>query len=103
MDQKPKYVPSFKINDLEMVQAYKYLGVWITTICNYNKAQQAQANQGKKAIFALRRLLAKLKYPPITIALKLFDVMILPVLSYGCELWGQAVNPELEAIEIHFL
>jgi len=42
-------------------------GVWITTNSNYNKAQQSQANQGKKAIFALQRLFAKLKYPPITI------------------------------------
>ena len=48
-----------------MVQAYKYLGVWLTGII----AQQAQANQRKKAIFVLQRLLAKLKYPPITIAL----------------------------------
>ena len=58
-------------------------------------------NKGKKAIFALQRLLARLKYPPI--ALKLFDVMILPVLSYGCELWGLVVDPELEATEMHFL
>ena len=78
--------------------------MWVTTNGNYTKAQQAQANRGKKAIlFALQRLLAKLKHPPITIAQKLFDVMILPVLSYGCELWGQALNPELEEIEIHFL
>ena len=111
--EKPKYVPlgksrslshfSFKSNDLEIIQTYKYLGVWITTNGNYNKSQQAQADQGKKAIFALQRLIVKLKYHPISIALKLFDVMILPVLSYGCELWGQAVNPELDAIEIHFL
>ena len=68
---KPKYgkkprsgsLFSFKSNDLEMVQAYKYLGVWITTNGNYIKAQQAQANQGKKAIFALQRLLAKFKAP----------------------------------------
>jgi len=83
-----------------MVQACKYLGVWITTNSNYNKPQQAQANQGKKAIFALQRLFAKLKYPPIPNALKLLDVMIL---TYGRELLGQAVNPELEAIGIHFL
>ena len=103
--EKPRSLPPFpyKSNDLEMVQACKYLGVWITTNSNYNKAQQAQASQGKKAVLALQRLFAKLKYPPIPIALKLFDVMILPVLSYGCEVWGQAVNPELEAIGIHFL
>ena len=56
---------------METVQAYKYLGVWLSTNRIYNKAQQAQANQGKKAIFTLQRLLAKLKYPPITTALKL--------------------------------
>jgi len=58
-------------------RAYKYLGVWITTNSNYSKAQQAQANQGKKAVFALQRLLAKLKYPCATIALEPFDIMIL--------------------------
>lgn len=94
---------SFKGMELEMVQAYKYLGVWLSTNRIYNKAQQAQANQGKKAIFALQRLLAKLKHPPITIALKLFDALILPVLSYGCELWGHVVDPEMEATEMHFL
>ena len=83
-----------------MVQAYKYLGVWITTNGNYIKAQQAQANQGKKDY---KDYLQSLKHPLITIALKLFDVMILPLLCYGCELWGQALNPELEAIETHFL
>ena len=29
--------------------------------------------------------------------------MILPVLSYGCELWGHVVDPEMEATEMHFL
>ena len=43
------------------------------------------------------------QYPHITIALKLFDVMILPVLSCGCELWGHVVDPELEATEMHFV
>ena len=50
--------------NLEMVQAYKYLGVWLSTNRIYNKAQQAQANQGKKAIFALQRLLACKVKPP---------------------------------------
>ena len=36
------------INHLEMVQTYKYLGVWLSTNRIYNKARQAQANQGRK-------------------------------------------------------
>ena len=30
--------------NLEMVQTYKYLGVWLSTNRIYNKARQAQAN-----------------------------------------------------------
>ena len=90
--KKPRLLSPFSFRgiDQKMVQPCKYLGVCLSTNCSYNKAQQAQANQGKKAIFALQRLLSKLKHPPITIVLKLFDVMIWPVLSYGCELCIQS-------------
>jgi len=67
------------------------------------RLSKPRQTEGRRLLFALQRLFEKLKYPPITTAQKLFDIMILPVLSYGCELRGQALNPELEAIEIHFL
>ena len=51
---------AFEDINLEIVQTYKYLGVWLSINRIYNKARQDQANQGKKAIFALQRLLAKL-------------------------------------------
>ena len=35
---------------LERVEAYKYLGVWITTDGSYGRAKQHFANQGKRAV-----------------------------------------------------
>ena len=92
---------AFEDINLEIVQTYKYLGVWLSINRIYNKARQAQANQGY--ICTTKITCKVIKYPPITIALKLFDLMILPVLSYDCELWGHVVDPELEATEMHFL
>ena len=61
---------------LERVEAYKYLGVWITTDGNY--------------IWE-------------SITLKLFDTMVLPILSYGAEIWGFMEDSNLEAVELHYL
>ena len=35
--------------------------------------------------------------------LKLFDSMILPILCYGCEIWGFHKAPDIERIHIKFL
>ncbi len=86
-----------------MVHAYKYLGIWISDNGNYSKARQFLANQGKKAIFALQRVLRNLECPPIPVALKLFDTLISPILSYGCEIWGFAEDREMETTELRFL
>jgi len=86
-----------------MVDAYKYLGSGSQQTVTILRLSKPRPTKARRLLFTLQRLLAKLKHPPITIAQKLFDVMILPVLSYGCELWGQVLNPELEAIEIHLL
>ena len=41
--------------------------------------------------------------PPVLITLKLFDTMVLPILSYGAEIWGFMEDSNLEAVELHYL
>ena len=44
--------------------------------------------QAKKALFAMRRRCALLGIRDPALKCKLFDTLVLPILSYGCEVWG---------------
>ena len=55
------------------------------------------ANQGKKAVYSLKTTIRKLQYP------KLFDTIVLPILSYSAEIWGFMEDSNLEAVELHYL
>ena len=49
-----------------MVQTYKYLGVWLSTNRIYNKARQAQANQGQpreESNICTTKITCKVKVP----------------------------------------
>lgn len=48
-------------------------------------------------------MLSKLQYPPFPVLLKLYDMMIVPVLCYGCELWGFEEDRDLERVEMNYL
>ena len=69
----------------------------------YGRAKQHLTNQGKKAVYSLKITIRKLHYPPVLITLKLFDTMVLPILSYGTEIWGFREDSSLEAVELHYL
>ena len=40
---------------------------------------------------------------PIDIQLQLFDSTVLPILLYGCEIWGYSNVPVLENLHLKFL
>jgi hypothetical protein len=50
-------------------------------------AIQRLAMSGKKAIFALRCRCAELRIFDPALQCQLFDTLVKPVLSYGCEIW----------------
>ena len=88
---------------LERMNAYKYLGMWITTNGHFCKAEQLLSNQVKKALFPLKAAIKNLQFPPVTVSLKLFDAMIIPILCYGCEICGFSERSDLEVVEMNFL
>ena len=73
---------------------------------NYNnefvKAMRKQLDQGRKAQFSMLIKCRKLELP-IDIQCKLFESMVIPVILYGCEIWGFLDIKMLEIFYIKFL
>ena len=64
------YTYQFHCNSLplEVVEDYKYLGLWISKR-NFKKAIHHVSCQSKKIIFVLKQCLIKLQTPPVSVAL----------------------------------
>ena len=40
---------------------------------------------------------------PIDLQLELFDAMVLPIITYGCEVWGYKISKDVENVHVTFL
>ena len=84
---KGDFIFQYEGKDLEIVQEFKYFGV----IFNYNgsfiKNRKHVYEQAQRAMFSLWRRSRQLDLPQ-EIQLELFDTPNMPILTYGCEVWG---------------
>ena len=81
--------PVFWINNerVEVVENYTYLGTIFTFNGKFKNAINKQMLQAQRALFAIKS--KKDTYNlPVDIVFDLFDKMIMPILLYGCEIWG---------------
>jgi hypothetical protein len=65
------------------------------------KARAKLMDQARKALYCLYRKLRNISIP-IDLQLKLFDTLILPILTYGCEIWCYGNTKQLEKIHLQF-
>ncbi|CAL4075680.1 unnamed protein product, partial [Meganyctiphanes norvegica] len=83
---------------VEVVENYVYLGTTFSFNGKYRHAKMKQVTQAQRALFAIKA--QKERYNlPVDIVLDLFDKMILPILLYGCEIWG---FEDIDCIEIFY-
>ena len=73
---------------VERVESYKYLGFVVHATKKLTFGTDALVATAKKALFAMRRRCALLGIRDPALQCKLFDTLLLPILSYGCEVWG---------------
>ncbi len=76
---------------IEQLNSFKYLGVELHGRKGMQVTIQRLAMSGKKAVFALRRRCAELRISDPTLQCQLFDALVKPVLSYGCEVWSDHI------------
>ena len=65
------------------------------------KARAKLMDQACKALYCLYRKLRNISIP-IDLQFKLFDTLILPILTYGCEILGYENTKQIEKLHLQF-
>ena len=89
-------------NPIEIVDSYKYLGVFFTKSGSFLTARKHIAEQARKALYYLYTRINNLDLP-IDLQIKPFDQTIVSILTYGIEVFGFENIQILERIHIKFL
>ena len=76
---------------IEIVQCYTYLGVKFAASGTFKYAQKELGYKALKAIFKLKKDINNTNISP-KLGCKLFDQLIKPIMTYGCEIWGAFPN-----------
>ena len=74
-------------NKLDIVQKYTCLGVKLSSIGNFTTNQTQSREKALHAFYNLTRIIDLKRLKPKH-SNKLFETLIVPILSYGCEVWG---------------
>ena len=76
---------------LETVKHYKYLGLLINNSGSYTSTIDNLSNRAMKAIFKLKNIVNNSNIN-IKSAVHLFDTLVKPITTYGCEVWGPFIT-----------
>ena len=92
----------FNGETVETVIEYKYLGVLFNYNGKFRKSQLECVQSASRAMYCLIGKSRKFDLP-IDLQIELFHVMVLPIMLYGCEVWGYSVIREVEILYMKYL
>lgn len=95
----PEFI--YRGNALETVYEFKYLGVLFSFNGNFVKCKKYLKEQASKAMFSVISKTRQLGLD-IETQIHLFDLLVAPVLTYGCEVWGYGNNDICESLHLRF-
>ena len=95
--------PEFYIGTdiIEVVREFTYLGITLNYNNRFNVAQKDLFQRASRAMFALIKK-SKNLHLPFDVILDLFDKTVVPVLIYGCEIWGFQTLEVIEKLQLKF-
>ena len=93
---------NYRNREIEIVKKFTYLGFVFTCGGSLVETYNTLSGQAIKALFKLNSIIYR--YPGISVEhiLNLFDKLIIPVLSYGCEVWGLNNSLAIEKVHLNF-
>ncbi len=95
---------SFKLSteNIEIVISYKYLGVLFNCNGRFRKRELELHQQAQRAMYSLVGLCRKFDLS-VGMQLELFHTMVLSVMTYAVEVWGNYVIREFSQLQMKFL
>ena len=94
---------SYNGTPLEIVNCFTYLGICLSYTGSFAKTQVTLAKQGRKAIFSLKKMVKQFSGLDPIMLCDLFDKLVLPILTYGCEVWGFHPSDAIERVHRDFM
>ena len=88
-------------NDIEIVDTFKYLGVFFNRTGSYNYHIKQSYDKALKAMYSV---ITKCRNHNLSIdcQMDLFDKIVKPIILYGCEIWGYTSLSLVERLHLKF-
>ena len=101
---KVRKTNTFYINGqvIERVDQFCYLGIVFKYNNTFQESIKLNVDKARKALFKLKSFATKVNLST-QVMLHLFDHAILPILLYGCEIWGYENIEQIEVFHRNFL
>ena len=94
---------NYEGKNIEVLSSFKYLGCTISVKNSFSKCIDELASSGRRALFCLKKCVSQNNEMLPSMQIQLFHTMVLPILSYGCEVWGLDDASPLDVIHLTFL
>ena len=76
----------FGPNSIQATKSYTYLGITFNLCGSFKDAMDALRQKTLRSYFGLKKLISW-NYLKRSSIIKLLDVLVIPVLTYGCQIW----------------
>ncbi|KAK6192618.1 hypothetical protein SNE40_004061 [Patella caerulea] len=86
---------------LDVVDDYTYLGIVFNYNGSFTKTIRMLYVKASNAMFTILRKAKKL-YLDIDTQIQLFNTLVVPIMLYGCEVWGNSDIQLLERLQLRF-
>ena len=96
---------TFKYGDeeLEVLQHFKYLGFLFSASGSVLHGISDLRDRGRAAVFSVKRMIHNHKEMKMSSILQVFDAIVMPILLYGCQVWGHGNISSIKKLQIKFL
>jgi len=88
----------YGLDAMEIVDSYKYLGVFLDEHLNYNKCSQILAESARRALGGVINKIKTIRDCGYTTYTKLFDTGVVSILNYGAEVWGYGQHAKCDVV-----